>query len=135
MAMPKSEFYAKLDVFVKRLQDERNNRDSETTRSLNQYARENGREGYHKCGYDEGQRFVRVWDESGTSTEKQKNNTSVAYFVEKDTGVIYGAKGWKAYNPNRAYGTLDEIDQWDWSEYYATNKNGLSTLVPKFARR
>lgn len=134
--LTKSEFYAKLDVFLTVLQDARNGRTDSTSVSLNQFARENGRtEGYHKIGYDEGRRFVRVWDQTGTCTNPTKCSTSVAYFVEKDTGVIFGSDGWKKYNPKRAYGTLDTLDQWDWSGYYAVGKFGQDTLVPKIARR
>lgn len=133
--LTKSEFYTKLDVFLRVLEDARNGRQDSTTVSLNQYARENGRVGYHKIGYDEGRRFVRVWDETGTNVEKSKNSTCVAYFVEKDTGVIFGSDGWKKYNPKRAYGTLDTLDEWDWSGYYAVGKYGQDTLVPKMARR
>ena len=125
--MPRSEFYAKLDVFIQRLQDERNADVAKRHPSLDESAKKEGRPGYHIMGYDEGGRFVRVWAESGQKF--------VCYFVEKDTGVIFGSKGWKAYNPNHEYGTLDTLDEYEWSGYYATRKDGGKTLVPKANRR
>jgi hypothetical protein len=95
---------------------------------LNEMGRKLGQPGYHMIGTDTtGARFVRVWDKSGSGT-------SVKYFVEKDTGIIYGAKSWKVYNPIRKYGTLDTIHDWFWGGYYGTNKDGQSTLVPKSHR-
>lgn len=121
------EMLAKLEAFCKLLEDEQNQRASTQYPSLAADAISKGRRGYVHTGYDEGGRFWKVWRESG-----QK---SVAYFVERDTGIIFGAKGWKAYNPARAYGTLDTINEWDWSEYYGVSKTGQSTLVPKGERK
>lgn len=37
------------------------------------------------------------------------------YFVDKHTSIIYGAKSPLQYNPRRSYGTLDTVEQFDWS--------------------
>jgi hypothetical protein len=95
---------------------------------LNEMGRKLGQPGYHMIGADvQGTRFARVWDRPGGSQ-------CVKYFVEKDTGIIYGAKTYKAHNPIRKYGTLDTIHDWFWGTGYATNKDGQSTLVPKSHR-
>ena len=41
------------------------------------------------------------------------------YMVEVATGNIYGVKSWTQVNFRRMYGTLDTIDQFDWSEEQA----------------
>lgn len=134
--MERSEFYAKLEVFIQQLEKEQNERIARVHPTLDQMARENGRRGYVECGYDEGgKRFVRVWRQSETTPVTGDTGKSVAYFVEKDTGVIFGAKGWKAYNPNHEYGTLDTLDDHAWDDYYGKRKDGKPTMVPKAQRR
>lgn len=124
-------FKAKLDAFVALAEKETHERmEANGFDSLLRSAKEQGRRTYYQWGYDEKgtKRFVRVWRENGTQP-------SVAYFVERDTGVIFGAKGWKAYNPNHEYGTLDTIDEYMWGEHYGSRKDGVATLVPKENRR
>lgn len=45
--------------------------------------------------------------------------TSGKYMVEMDTERIYGIKGYGVIHRGHQYGTLDTIDQWDWSGYVA----------------
>ena len=51
-------------------------------------------------------------------------NESGRYMVERKTGYIYGIKSWNQHNPRRLYGTLDTVDQWDWSVFPAIPKTG-----------
>lgn len=44
---------------------------------------------------------------------------SGAYMVELATGAIYGIKGYGVIHRGHYYGTLDTINEWDWSEYRA----------------
>ena len=89
-----------------------------------------GRRTYKEIGYSPDHKlFVRIYESCS------RGSNSVKYFVEKETGIIYGADGWKKPNIKRAYGTLDTIHEWDWSNYYAESKLGLSTLVPADQRR
>jgi hypothetical protein len=53
---------------------------------------------------EKGRRFVRVLVNGHTQ-----------YFVEKDTGTIYGAKSDVQFNPRREYGTLGSVSEWDWA--------------------
>lgn len=46
------------------------------------------------------------------------------YFVDRNSWVIYGIKSWHQVNERRVYGTLDTVEQWDWSPYYAVPKPG-----------
>jgi len=41
------------------------------------------------------------------------------YMVESRTGAIYGITSWTQVNKRRQYGTLDTVDQYDWSDFYA----------------
>lgn len=141
-----NDFAAKLEAFRDRLEKEMN---AETERrhgrkpgedypGLNGSAIKNGRRGYHHIGIDKpGPRFIRIYDESGTDIPKppHKLQKSVRYFVERETGVIFGASGWKAYNPVHQYGTLETLDEYEWGDYYGKRKDGASTIVPKAARR
>jgi len=126
-SLTKAEFYALLDPFLKLLETEQNERIKEQHPILHEMAVKQNRRGYNHIGYDEGLRFVKVWSESG--------QRSVKYFVEKETGIIFGAKGWKAYNPIHVYGDLTTINDWSWGEYYGKNKNGMKSMVPKSMRR
>jgi len=47
------------------------------------------------------------------------DNPSGRYMVENRTGKIYGIKSWTQVNKRRQYGTLETVDQFDWSEFYA----------------
>lgn len=117
-------FEQKLIAFMSLLEIERNSVVGET---LNNLGKQEGRRGYNQIGCDSsGHRFVRVYSDTG-----QK---AVCYFVEKATGIIFGAKGWKAYNPVHQYGTLDTTSEWNWSGYYAKSKTGKNSLVPKTER-
>jgi hypothetical protein len=46
------------------------------------------------------------------------------YMVDRNSWVIYGIKSWAQINERRVYGTLDTVDQYDWSPYYGTPKAG-----------
>ena len=46
------------------------------------------------------------------------------YMVDRNSWVIYGIKSWAQINERRTYGTLDTVDQYDWSSYYGTPKVG-----------
>lgn len=125
--LTKAEFYTLLEPFLKLLEKEQNERYAESFPDGHRRALEAGRRGYEHIGFDEGDRFVKVWKESG--------GKSVHSFVEKKTGIIFGAKGWKAFNPNNEFGTLHTINEWSWGEYYGKSKKGLKTLTPKHFRR
>lgn len=62
------------------------------------------------CDFD-GLKYHRVYrhDSSG--------HRSVRYFIAVEDGTIYAASSWKKPNPKRSFGTLDTIDQFDWSGY------------------
>jgi hypothetical protein len=122
-----------LDAFCKRLEAARNEDIRARYPSLHDRAINDGFEGYHAVKYIEGGRFWKVYIE--INTDGQYKNGSVCYFVERSTGVIFGASGWKAYNPVHEYGNLETIDEWDWAPYYAVNKNGKDSKVPKQSRR
>ena len=127
----------KLDAFLELLQKEHNERIKTQHSILHDEAIAVGAVGYQITGYDEGGRFWRVWlaDSHDRISSDTPGGRYVKYFVERNTGVIFGAKSWDAYNPVREYGTLDTIEEWDWSNYYGESKTGKDTLVPKHLRR
>lgn len=69
------------------------------------------------------------WEtETGRKFDKVYVKTSVQklgrYMVDRNSWIIYSVKSWAQINPRRTYGTLDTIDQYDWSGYYAVPKVG-----------
>jgi len=66
--------------------------------------------------------------ETGRKFDKVYVKTSVQklgrYMVDRNSWVIYGIKSWAQINERRTYGTLDTIDQYDWSSFYGVPKAG-----------
>lgn len=119
---------ARLLMFLGELEKQMNDDVNKRYNILQVNALKDGRRGYHEIGIEVGNKFIKIIENNGTQT-------SVKYFIEVGTGYIYGAKGYKAYNPNRRFGTLKTIDDWNWSGYEGESKKGESTLVPKAERR
>lgn len=44
-------------------------------------------------------------------------NMSGKYMVENATGIIYGIKGYGQVHKGHRYGTLETVEEWDWSGY------------------
>jgi hypothetical protein len=77
------------------------------------------------------ERLARLYDnvgpesveiEQGYKFDKVYINTGVQksgrYMIESRTGAIYGIKSWTQVNRRRQFGTLDTVDDYDWSEYH-----------------
>ena len=66
--------------------------------------------------------------ETGRKFDKVYIKTKVQklgrYMVDRNSWVIYGIKSWQQVNERRTYGTLDTIDQYDWSAFYGVPKAG-----------
>ena len=66
--------------------------------------------------------------ETGRKFDKVYVKTSVQklgrYMVDRNSWVIYGIKSWAQINERRTYGTLDTVDQYDWSHFYGVPKAG-----------
>jgi hypothetical protein len=56
------------------------------------------------------------------------------YMVDRNSWVIYGIKSWAQINERRTYGTLDTVDQYDWSSYYGAPKSGTEAEKLHLAR-
>jgi hypothetical protein len=122
-------FDKKLQAFIELAEKETQHRMHEKGYdNLIEIATKKGCRAYYEFGFDNGLKYIRVWKKYGPSQ-------AVHSFVEKATGIIYGADGWKKPNFKRAYGTLDTINDWAWGEYYAVSKTGIDTLVPKDERK
>lgn len=63
----------------------------------------------------------RKFDKVYVQTKVQKLGR---YMIDRNSWVIYGIKSWAQINPRRTYGTLDTIDQYEWSHYYGKPKAG-----------
>ena len=63
----------------------------------------------------------RKFDKVYVQTKVQKLGR---YMVDRNSWVIYGIKSWAQINPRRTFGTLDTIDQYDWSPYNGVPKAG-----------
>ena len=70
-----------------------------------------------KWEIETGRKFDKVY----VKTSVQKH---VRYMVDRNSWVIYGIKSWAQINPRRTFGTLDTIDQYDWSPYNGVPKAG-----------
>jgi len=66
-----------------------------------------------KVGAEQGYKFDKVF------VINQSGQRMGRYMVESRTGAIYGIKSWTQVNKRRQYGTLDTVDQYDWSDFYA----------------
>ena len=66
--------------------------------------------------------------ETGRKFDKVYIKTKVQklgrYMVDRNSWVIYGIKSWAQVNERRTYGTLDTVDQYDWSHFYGVPKAG-----------
>lgn len=58
----------------------------------------------------------------GQKYTKVDIGTSGRYMVENATGNIFGIKGYGQVHKGHFYGTVDEIDQWYWGDYYPQRK-------------
>jgi hypothetical protein len=48
--------------------------------------------------------------------------SSGCYMVDLATGEIFGIKAYGVIHRGHQYGTLDTINEWDWSDYRAVRK-------------
>ena len=66
--------------------------------------------------------------ETGRKFDKVYVKTSVQklgrYMVDRNSWVIYGIKSWAQINERRVFGTLDTVDQYDWSPFHGVPKAG-----------
>lgn len=63
----------------------------------------------------------RKFDKCYVQTNVQKLGR---YMVDRNSWIIYSVKSWAQINPRRTFGTLDTIDQYDWSPYNGVPKAG-----------
>jgi len=54
----------------------------------------------------------------GRKFDRIQISDGVRYFVNKKTGEIFGARSYIAPNLKWYFGTLDTVDQWNWSDYH-----------------
>ena len=65
--------------------------------------------GKEPCGFlKEGRKFDKLYLGEGSSAR-------VEFFINRNTGMIFGAKSNTIFNPNRRFGTVANASMWDWS--------------------
>lgn len=52
-----------------------------------------------------------------------RHNMSGKFMIEHATGIIFGIKGYGQVHKGHRYGTIDTIDEWDWSRYQIRRKD------------
>ena len=76
--------------------------------------------------------------ETGRKFDKVYVKTSVQklgrYMVDRNSWVIYGIKSWAQINERRTYGTLDTVDQYDWSPFQGVPLPGTDAEKLHIAR-
>ena len=76
--------------------------------------------------------------ETGYKFDKVYINNGVQrmgrYMVESRTGIIWGIKSWTQVNRRRQYGTLDTVEQYDWSDFYGRPVVGTEAEVEQAQR-
>ena len=65
----------------------------------------------------------RKFDKVYVQTPNQKLGR---YMVDRNSWQIFGIKSWAQINPRRTFGTIDVVNQYDWSGYTGTPKSGTS---------
>ena len=70
-----------------------------------------------KWQVETGRKFDKVY----VQTDVQKIGR---YMIDRNSWVIYGIKSWAQINERRVFGTLDTIDQYDWSPFQGVPKPG-----------
>ena len=73
-------------------------------------------------GIDIGRKYDRIFIQ--TYHNGQPNQKMARYFVDRNSWVIYGIKSFHQINERRIFGTLDHVDQYDWSPYHGVPKAG-----------
>lgn len=59
----------------------------------------------------------------GKKYDKVDRHQSGVLMVERETGRIYGIKGYGVVHKGHQYGTLDTIEQWYWGTYKPTKRS------------
>lgn len=73
--------------------------------------------------FQPGRKFDKVIVVTIDMTSGDRLETQVRYFVDNKTGDIYGPKSSEAPNTKAWYGTLSDVDKWDWSGEWAMPKD------------
>lgn len=67
-----------------------------------------------KVRTEKGYKFVKVF-----LVNAEELRDEGRYMVDRRTGDIYGVKSWTQVNFRRWFGTLETVEEYDWSEYHA----------------
>jgi hypothetical protein len=85
-----------------------------------------------KVCIETGRKFDKVYIQ--TYHNGQPNQRLGRYMVDRNSWVIYGIKSWAQINERRTYGTLDTVNQYDWSPYYGVPMAGTDAEKAHLAR-
>jgi hypothetical protein len=65
-----------------------------------------------------GRKFDKVYE------ALNNNQKSGRYMIDRNSWQIFGIKSWNQHNTRRTYGSLDTVNQYDWSNHVGTPKVG-----------
>lgn len=71
------------------------------------------------CLAERTEQACKVSVKTGGKYVKVDVGTSGKYMVVRETGEIYGIKAYAVIHRGHQYGTLDTLNEWDWSGYVA----------------
>lgn len=81
---------------------------------------------------ESGRKFDRVYVQ--TYHDGKKLQKLGRYMVDRNAWVIYGIKSWNQVNLRRQFGTLDTVDEWDWTPYCGVPKPGTNAEKDHLSR-
>lgn len=81
-----------------------------------------------------GYKFDKVYIRTSCGGDTGETQRMGRYMVESRTGDIWGIKSWTQVNKRRWYGTLDTVDQYDWSDFYARPLPGTDAEKDQYER-
>ena len=68
-----------------------------------------------KCGGDTSCGFLKTGRKFDKLFLTKDGKTNVEFFINRNTGMIFGAKSNTIFNPNRRFGTVFNASKWSWS--------------------
>lgn len=81
--------------------------------------RQAGLDGSLAVYFETGRKYDKIILRSGA-------NSMIRYFVEKSTGIIYGAKSRHAPNTKWYFGTIYTAEKWHWGDFHGVPINDES---------
>lgn len=79
------------------------------------------------CNCDVNRENVKTSIKMGVKFARVDIGSSGRYMVDLATSEIYGIKAYGVIHRGHRFGTLDTIQEWDWSEYRAIKRQAVAS--------